>query len=69
MTTWQSSPIQLSSGVIADTKADAEGGTLGFMADGTLLIDAHMTSDEMRSVACILIECADKSDEAARGQA
>lgn len=63
MTIWQSEPLQLNDGIVAGVKVDEHDGALEFTSGETLLIDAHMNPEQMRSLASRLALGADKRDE------
>ncbi len=58
---WTSAPLHLTPHVCVDVKADSKGVTLG-QVDGVSLHNLHLTPDQARTAACMLIEGADKAE-------
>jgi hypothetical protein len=68
-TIWTSAPIAIRGELYAEVKVSANGEiTFGTYNDAVQAGETAYTSDQARSIACALIEGADKADEA-RGQA
>lgn len=51
MSTRHSTTIELSHGVTADVKADAEGVTFGVQSDGSLLTDMNLPPEQAMEIA------------------
>lgn len=64
--TWKSEMIQIVRGVFVDVKANAKGGVLG-QGDDVWFHDLHLTADQMRAIAVVLIEGADHVDAMQEG--
>ena len=59
---WASSPIQIRDELKVDVKASADTVTLGTFNDAVQAIDLVLTPDQARTLACALIEGADRAD-------
>lgn len=64
-TIWESGPIQVRDELYVDVKASESAVTLGTFNDAVQASDLVLTTDLARTIACALIEAADKADEAA----
>ena len=61
--TWASAPIHIRDELQVDVKASAESVTFGTYNDAVQASDLVLTPDQARSIACALIEGADRVDE------
>lgn len=64
---WASGPIQIRDELHADIKATASTVTLGTYNDAVQATDLVLTPDQARTLACALIEGADRADAAREG--